>query len=172
MNANERRQKIIECLKQSRQAVSASSLASQLDVSRQIIVGDIALLRAEGIKIEATPRGYRMEAIAERPRRCFACVHEIDDMAEELYCIVDNGGYVVDVIVEHPIYGQIIGSLRLASRYDVDQFMQKVREAKASILSQLTGGIHLHTVEAEDAACFERIEAALAEQGYLVRKEH
>mgnify|MGYP003286138472 CR=1 FL=1 len=172
MNANERRQKIVEALKLSEQAISASALAKKLAVSRQIIVGDIALLRAKGLSIVATPRGYRLEVSQQRASRCFACVHEIDTMAEELYCIVDHGGTVVDVIVEHAIYGQIIGSLHLASRYDVDQFMAKVKEAKASILSQLTNGIHLHTVEADDEQCFERIAAALDEGGYLVKEEH
>lgn len=172
MNASERRNKIIECLKQSQQPISATSFAAQLAVSRQIIVGDIALLRAEGLKIEATPRGYRMEMKPEKLRRCFACIHEMDEMEDELLCIVDHGGHVIDVIVEHPIYGQIIGSLQLSSRYDVTQFMQKVRAANASILSQLTGGIHLHTVEADRAECFERIEEALKLKGYLVEKEH
>lgn len=172
MNASERRSKIIECLKQSQLPISATSLAAQLAVSRQIIVGDIALLRAEGIKIEATPRGYRMEVKPQRLSRCFACVHEINAMEDELLCIVDHGGHIMDVIVEHPIYGQIIGSLQLSSRYDVALFMQKVREANASILSQLTGGIHLHTVEADRAECFDRIEEALRAKGYLVEKEH
>lgn len=170
MNASERRCKIIEFLKQSEHPISATSLAAKLSVSRQIIVGDIALLRAEGLKIEATPRGYRMEVKPQRLRRCYACIHEIDAMEDELLCIVDHGGHILNVIVEHPIYGQIIGSLQLSSRYDVALFMQKVKEANASILSQLTGGIHLHTVEADQAECFDRIEAALKAKGYLVEK--
>lgn len=172
MNVSERRSKIIEYLKDSQQPISATSLAAKLSVSRQIIVGDIALLRAEGIKIEATPRGYRMEVKPKRQRRCFACIHEIDEMEDELLCIVDHGGHIIDVIVEHPIYGQIIGALQLSSRYDVALFMKKIREAKASILSQLTGGIHLHTVEVDQSECFDRIEEALRAKGYLVEKEH
>ena len=58
MRAEERRQAIRELLQNSKQPVSASVLAARFAVSRQIIVGDIALLRAAGADISATPRGY------------------------------------------------------------------------------------------------------------------
>ena len=58
MRAEERRQAIRELLQRAKQPVSATALAAQFSVSRQIIVGDIALLRAAGADISATPRGY------------------------------------------------------------------------------------------------------------------
>lgn len=56
MRAEERRQAIRELLQRAKQPVSATALAAQFSVSRQIIVGDIALLRAAGADISATPR--------------------------------------------------------------------------------------------------------------------
>ena len=58
MNAQSRRNAIMEVLKAEEKPVSASTLAKQFNVSRQIIVGDIALLRAGGADISATPKGY------------------------------------------------------------------------------------------------------------------
>ena len=49
MNAAERRIKITHLLAQSDGPVSATALAAQCGVSRQIIVGDVALLRAGGL---------------------------------------------------------------------------------------------------------------------------
>ena len=71
MHAEERRETILKLLRQSAQPVSASTLAAQLSVSRQIIVGDIALLRAGGADILATPRGYCLQnaAVAGLTRR-------------------------------------------------------------------------------------------------------
>ena len=57
-----RREKIKEMLQKTDHPVTASSLAEHFSVSRQIIVGDIALLRASGLQILATPRGYLMDS--------------------------------------------------------------------------------------------------------------
>ena len=46
MDGNKRRQAIIDILKNSLQPVSGTYLAKTLQVSRQVIVQDIALLRA------------------------------------------------------------------------------------------------------------------------------
>lgn len=146
--------------------VSAASLASLLSVSRQIIVGDIALLRAAGESIAATPRGYVLEA---SPGKVYtiACIHGVEDTEKELNIMVDNGCTVISVTVEHPIYGQLTGQLQLSSRYDVSQFMEKLRTGEVAPLCQLTGGVHLHTLSCPDDACFERTRAALAEAGLL-----
>ena len=123
MHAEERRETILKLLRQSAQPVSASTLAGQLSVSRQIIVGDIALLRAGGADILATPRGYCLQnAAAAGLTRRVAVRHDEAGMAAELNTMVDNGCTVVDVIVEHPLYGQLTGPLQLSSRYDVAQF--------------------------------------------------
>ena len=99
MNAKERREKILARLASADEAISASRLAADFSVSRQIIVGDVALLRAAGHEILATPHGY----ICERARSgvvCqVACRHDAAQMQEELNAIVDQGCTVLDVIV-------------------------------------------------------------------------
>lgn len=167
MRAEERRQAILETLRQSSQPLSASALARQLSVSRQVIVGDIALLRAGGAEILATPRGY---CIQQPPapgsvRRVAVC-HGEELMETELNLMVDHGCTVLDVIVEHPLYGQLTGPLQLASRYDVAQFIARSRTAQP--LSALTGGIHLHTLLCPDEASFQRVLEALRRSGILM----
>ncbi|MBR4953806.1 MAG: transcription repressor NadR [Oscillospiraceae bacterium] len=171
MTANERRKKIFETLSNTSAPVSASTLATQLDVSRQVIVGDIALLRASGTSVSATPRGYVLESEKGGLVRTIACVHTFDKLEDELNVIVDNGCEVLDVIVEHPVYGQMKGELRLASRYDVGCFVTKLQSTSAPPLSTLTNGVHLHTVRCPDEAAFARVCAALEKQGMLFEQE-
>ena len=169
MTASERREAILSYLHSSDSPVSASSLAARLSVSRQIIVGDIALLRAAGHEIEATPRGYVLPRGGSGMRRTVACVHSVGDTARELYAIVDNGCTAIDVVVEHPIYGQIVGQLQIRSRYDVDRFVEKLEGAPP--LSALTGGIHLHTIECSDEEAYRRVLAALRREGFLLEEQ-
>lgn len=166
----DRREKIIETIQKSEKPISASTLAKHFGVSRQIIVGDVALIRASGTDIIATPRGYVLEDRKQNHLYTIAVNHEKKDLADELYTIVDLGGYVVDVIVEHPIYGQLSGNLHLSSRYDVDQFIKNVNANDAKPLSQLTNGLHLHTIKCQDQETFERIKKSLNEKGYLFTK--
>ena len=167
MRAEERRQAIREILHHSHQPVSATALASRFSVSRQIIVGDIALLRAAGDAISATPRGYVILQ-EESGHVCrFACRHTAAGMEAELNAMVDEGCTVLDVIVEHPVYGQLTGQLHLSSRYDVGQFLQKVSRSGARPLSALTGGVHLHTILCPDEAAWHRVRAALDQAGFL-----
>lgn len=171
MQANERRNLIEDQLRQNSEPVSAATLARQFDVSRQVIVGDIALLRAAGVDIQATPRGY----VLVRPQPegfvgTVACRHTTGEMRSELYTVTDLGGTLIDVIVDHPVYGQLTGQLQIQSRYDADSFMEKLADGKAQMLSQITGGIHLHTIRCPDEAAFRRIVKALAEAGLLYQK--
>ena len=118
MNAAQRRKVILERLTEADAPLSASVLAGELGVSRQIVVGDVALLRASGTQIDATPRGYQLHPAARGYTGILACVHSTaDQMREELYTVVDQGGIVVDVAVENPLYGELRGNLNLASRY-------------------------------------------------------
>ena len=161
----DRKAAIIEAIRTSETPVSASALARKLHVSRQIIVGDIALIRASGTQIIATPRGYVWERSNAGSERKIAVLHAPQQMREELYTIVDQGAEVVDIIVEHPTYGQLVGQLQLSSRYDVDQFIDRMQGNEP--LSQLTHGVHLHTIRCRDAAVFERVENALRKKGLL-----
>lgn len=166
----DRKEKIIEAIKNNDKPISATKLAHMFGVSRQIIVGDVALLRASGIQIIATPRGYVMDKEKNEHYYTIAVNHNKDDLADELYTIIDLGGSVIDVIVEHPIYGQLTGKLHLYSRYDVDQFMKKVNSEQAKPLSQLTDGLHLHTIQCQNNDIYQRIVEVLDKKGYLFKK--
>lgn len=168
MTAEERRKGIEQVLSQSPGPVSAAALARRFGVSRQIIVGDVALLRAAGAAIDATPRGYVTRRGSVGLVRQVACRHAAADMEQELNIMVDNGCTVLDVAVDHPVYGQLTGALHLRSRYDVQQFV--VRCAEARLLSVLTEGIHLHTLICPDEAAWERVRAALAAAGFLLEE--
>ena len=167
----DRKEKIIEEIKKSDKPISASTLAKKLGVSRQIIVGDVALIRASGTNIIATPRGYILDSKQQNQTYTIAVNHSQEQVADELYTIVDLGGCAIDVIVDHPVYGQLTGKLHLSSRYDVDQFIKKVNNNQAKPLSQLTDGLHLHTIQCPNEDTYQRIVSALDEKGYLFKKE-
>lgn len=169
MDAQQRRQTIASRLRESAGPLSAAALARELSVSRQIIVGDVALLRAGGLDITATPRGYLLPRPPAGVTCTFACRHRANQMEEELNAIVDQGCTVLDVIVEHPIYGQLTGPLRLSNRYDVAQFVARCKEEEAAPLSQLTEGVHLHTVLCPDQEAANRARQALEQLGLLYR---
>ena len=172
MNAAQRRESILEKLSAAKAPVSASALAGQLGVSRQIVVGDVALLRAGGAQIDATPRGYQLHPAEKGFTGILACVHSTEDeMPTELYTVVDQGGVVVDVTVENSLYGELCGNLNIASRYDVDNFIRQAKDTPECLLSRMTGGVHLHTLHCPDAGTFQRIKKALDEKGILYRKE-
>lgn len=169
MTAAQRRDTILRALEDAAAPLSATALARLCTVSRQIIVGDVALLRAGGASILATPRGYLLERDRTGYVRPVACLHTGADMERELNLMVDQGCTVVDVIVEHPVYGQLSGPLALSSRYDVAQFIRKVSECGAMPLSLLTQGVHLHTLRCPDEAAYHRVVASLDEAGFLAR---
>ena len=167
MNAQRRRDLILELLRKAEKPMSATALAAHCSVSRQVIVGDVALLRAAGERISATPRGYVLGEDAVGLLRTVACVHSMDEMAAEMNIMVDNGCAVLDVVVEHSLYGQLTGQLSIYSRYDVSEFVRKAAELGAKPLSDLTGGVHLHTLRCPDEAAFQRTREALARAGFL-----
>lgn len=173
MTATERRQLIVSNLKSSTAPVSAAALAKLLGVSRQIIVSDVALLRAGGLEITATSKGYVLEASGKPHKRyafegILACRHTADQLRDELYTIVDFGAEVFDVTIEHTIYGEISGSLNLLSRYDVDMFCEKIQASTDLPLSMLTEGVHLHKIGCRDEETFKKIKDALNKKGILI----
>lgn len=168
MEAASRRQAILDRLRTADRPVSASALAAGLNVSRQIIVGDIALLRAGGAEISATPRGYVLPRATDGITRTIACRHTLAQTGQELDILVDNGCTVLDVIVEHPVYGQLTGQLQISSRYDVEQFLVRIHDSDAAPLSMLTGGLHLHTLCCPNEDAYTRACAALKAAGLLL----
>lgn len=172
MKGEERRGKILYLLKNHQSPFKGGELSTQFDVSRQVIVQDIALLRAEGNDIIATPQGYIL--ISPNPgsvKRVIAVRHNEGDMEDELKTIINMGGRVLDVTIEHKIYGEITGRLQLKSLFDVEQFMKKINNGGAKPLSQLTKGVHIHAIEADDKDVMDRIIQALGEKGYLINQE-
>ena len=166
MTAVQRRSAIYEQLTHADAPISATALAQQFSVTRQVVVGDIALLRAEGHSITATPRGYMIPAETGL-RRTIACHHSAADTQRELFAMVDCGCTVLDVIVEHPVYGQLTAPLALSSRYDVEQFVQRMADSHAQPISALTGGVHLHTLSCPSEAVFAHLKSTLSDMGML-----
>ena len=165
MTAIERRNAIYQVLSADT-PISATALAGRFGVTRQVVVGDIALLRAEGHSVIATPRGYIIP-VPDGLLRTIACVHNAAQTRDELNAMVDCGCTVIDVVVEHPVYGQLTAPLAISSRYDVEQFIEKMASASASPLSALTEGIHLHTLSCPDAQVFDHLCDKLREMGML-----
>ncbi|MCF0144370.1 MAG: transcription repressor NadR [Firmicutes bacterium] len=170
---NKRYELIKEILESSDSPVTASVLAERMSVSRQIIVGDIALLRAGGADIIATSRGYLLnkeKSKAFEYTGIIPCQHGAEQLKDELYTIVDFGGTVIDVSIEHSIYGEICGQLGLASRFDVDEFVKKVQESPNSTpISALTGGVHLHRIGCQSEDIFLKIKGALTDLGIVYK---
>ena len=164
-----RRKELMKLLQNEMRPLSGTELARHFGVSRQVIVQDIALLRATDRNILSTNKGYVLyhpEQEEERSRRILASHHDKERMQEELYLIVDNGGCVCDVVVEHEIYGQLSADLILKNRRDVNEFVKKMGEISDQPLNVVTGGIHFHTVEAESEEILDCIEEQLRERGF------
>lgn len=166
MNGTERRIKIIECVKESAEPLSGTQLSTLLGVSRQVIVQDIALLRANGYEILSTNRGYVLR-MPQTVSRVFHVNHTDDELEKELCMIVDMGGKVVNVMVNHEVYGKLEAELNITSRRKVQEFVRDMQQGKSSPLKNLTSNDHAHLVEAEDEYVLDMIEKQLKEMGIL-----
>ena len=168
MSGEERRGKIIQALKNSDKAVSATTLAKEFDVSRQVIVQDVALLRANGKNIFSTNRGYLIQE-DEETTRVFKVQHEDDKVEKELTTIVDLGGTVEDVFVYHKVYGVLRAEMNIKSRMDIRNYMEEIRSGKSSLLKNVTSGYHYHTVRAERVEILDMIQEELQKKGLLAK---
>lgn len=168
MDGKTRRQEIIVILTSSSQPVSGSTLAARLGVSRQVIVQDIALLRTE-YPILATAQGYLLYTAPERPhKKAFLVKHTQEQIPDELLSIVALGGRVLDVVVEHDVYGQLRADLNLTTVRDVELFCKRLAASSSGPLFPISAGVHLHTVEAPSEDILEQIEDTLRQKGYLL----
>lgn len=166
-----RREKLKNTLINSREPIKGQELAKLYNVTRQVIVRDIAILRAEGVDIISTPKGYVvLNEEVNNIRRLIAVNHTREDMEEELTIIIKYGGIVEDVIVDHPVYGEIRGMLMLKNMYDLETFCDNIKNYLAEPLSTLTNGIHLHTVVCECEDNFKKILQELDNKGYLIKE--
>ena len=167
MRAAERRKEIVNIIMSEKQAVSGGKLSEMLGVSRQIIVGDISALKADGYDILSTHSGYVIQG-TPLCERVFKVFHTREQTANELNTIIDFGGTVADVFVWHKVYGKMTATLNISSRHHVSQFLEGVRTGKSSELMNITGGYHYHTVRAESEEVLDKIEKELKEQNYIV----
>lgn len=167
MGGEERRLGILRALAESPVPVPGSALAREFGVSRQVIVNDIALIRATRPEVVSTSAGYAL--VGALPSvRVFKVSHTDEQMEDELSAIVDAGGTVEDVYVEHRVYGTIRAPLNIGSRRDVESFLHDIESGVSSPLKNLTSGYHFHTVAARSAAVLDEIESVLRERGYLI----
>jgi uncharacterized protein len=167
----ERRSLILQLLKDSPAPLTGSDLASRTNVSRQVIVGDITILKAKNEPIIATSQGYiylKQPSSTVIFQRSIACRHTPEKTEDELNLLVDHGVTVKDVIIEHPVYGDLTASIMVSNRQEVKKFIEKVRSTKASLLSVLTEGIHLHTLSAQSEETLDRAVEALRNEGLLI----
>lgn len=172
MDGTKRREEILKLLIMGGGPISGTELSRRFGVSRQIIVQDIALLRAVNQDILSTPRGYVIYSKkSNRAERRFKVSHTTCQMEDELFTIVDHGGRVKNVIVSHVIYGEIVAALILNTRSDVKEFIRKIEEYRGKPLKDLSDGIHWHLVEADTEEILDQIESELETKGYLIANE-
>lgn len=166
MTGNERRKTIIELMKQSSGPLSGETLGKETGVSRQVVVQDIALLRTEGFPIVATARGYMLDE-PKLATRTFKVCHTNEQTEDELLTIVDLGGCVLDVMVNHRIYGKLTAPLNIKNRRDVQGFINNIRTGKSTPLMNVTSGYHFHRISADSEEILDEIEEALRKKNYL-----
>lgn len=166
-----RRQELLALLKTAGRPITGTDLAKHANVSRQVIVNDMNLLKARNEPILATSQGYLyMHSEESKPlfERKIVCLHTAEQALDELFTIVDCGVTVKNVIVEHPVYGEITASIMVSNRMQVEQFVKQVEENNALYLSALTDGTHLHVISAPSETLLDLAQTKLRAKGYLV----
>ncbi len=166
-----RRTELVATLRRSPEPVTGSELSSRLGVSRQAIVNDVAILRASGEEIVGSPQGYflgKRDPGRFEPNALVACLHHREGARREMEILVDHGITALDVVVEHPIYGEVRGNIMVASRADVDRYMDLLLNGGVPPLSSLTAGVHLHGVHAPSPDALEAAKRALRAEGILL----
>lgn len=166
MTGAERRKKILSLMRETDSPLSGASLGKATDVSRQVVVQDIALLRTEGYPIVSTARGYYLSE-TKQPVRLMKMYHTDAQVEDELTTIVDLGGCVLNVMVNHKVYGKVSAPLNIKNRRDVQKFVADLKSGKSTPLLNVTSGYHFHKIGAEQEEILDEIEAALRAKNYL-----
>ena len=171
MTGNERRNQILHLLREQGSPLSGTALAKTFGVSRQVIVQDIALIRAENHAILSTNKGYicRAETCENpQPKRVFYLKHTTQQVLDELMTVLELGGCILDVAVEHELYGQIRVDLMIENTADAVEFTQRMAQCQDNPLKVLTGDCHYHTISAPSEKLLDLIEQELRTKGYLM----
>ena len=167
MKANERRGEILSLIGNSDNPVAAAVLAEKFKVSRQVIVQDIAVLRAGGYAVTATNRGYVLET-KTKASRVFKCRHSFEEIVDEGVAVIDAGGRIEDVFVNHRVYGRITERLDLYNRTNVEELYRSLVSGASKPLMSVTDGYHYHTVSAENEEALDEIEKLLRNKRFLI----
>ena len=170
MNGENRRDKIKQMLMDTKQPLTGTFLAGALHVSRQVIVQDIALMRAENLPILSTNKGYLLRPEASRvcqPKRVFFVRHSTGQVLEEFMTVIDLGGRILDVSVEHELYGTIRADLFIESAQDAAEFVDRLAACRDNPLKVLTDDCHFHTITAPSEKLLDLIEGELKARGFL-----
>ena len=162
----EREKRIIEILESSETLVSGTYLAELFDVSRQVIVQDIAILKARNIDIISTNRGYRL--LSKGIKKIIKVKHDDSEIRNELNAIVDLGASIEDVFVVHKTYGEIRVKLDIKSRRDVDLLVENINSKLSKPLKNLTDNYHYHTIIVENENIFKEVKDKLKSFGILI----
>lgn len=168
MSSKERRENILRLLNEEGKPIKGSCLAKNYDVTRQVIVKDIAILRAGGENIIATPDGYTIIKKDSYIRDIIVTKHEEKRIEEEIQIVIKYGGTVEDVIVTHPVYGEIKAMIMVRNLNDLNKFMERCKNEHSVPLSMLTKGSHMHTISAIDKETLKLIKRELKEKGFLI----
>ncbi|WP_299091691.1 transcription repressor NadR [uncultured Metabacillus sp.] len=170
---DERRAMLLELLSNTDKPITGGELAKKANVSRQVIVQDISLLKAKNYPIMATSQGYvflsKQNDHSNLFERIIACKHAPERTREELTILVDHGVFVKEVIVEHQVYGELTASVMVGNRNDVNEFIKKIDHSNSVYLSQLTEGLHLHTLQADSLEKLDRACEELDKEGFIVK---
>ncbi len=167
MKAAERRNEILSLLGNTSSAIPAGVLSDKFGVSRQVIVQDIAILRANGYDVISTNRGYVIGS-GLRSERVFKCRHTLGQLVEEAELIISNGGRVEDIFVNHRVYGRIAARLDLVTHTHAEELYRSLVSGASKPLMSVTDGYHYHTVSADSEEALDKIERALREKGFLI----
>ncbi len=165
MSVNERRIEIIKILQEAKEPISGKDMADIFGLSRQVIVKDISILKAEGVEIISTNRGYKLEESA-KCEMIVKVVHDKKAIADELNILVDRNITIKDVFINHKAYGTIRKSLDISSRNGVRIFLQNLKNNEP--LLALTSNVHYHTLVAKNPTDMEKALEILRERKYLI----
>ena len=171
MTGEERREQLLHLLRNQQEPMSGTALAQRFHVSRQVIVQDIALMRAENIAVLSTNKGYLIRtaaAVPQQPKRVFYVRHDTGQVLDEFMSVIELGGRILDVAVEHELYGQIRVDLLIENVQDAQDFVRKLSHCKDNPLKVLTDDCHYHTVSAPSEKLLDLIELELRKKQYLV----
>jgi uncharacterized protein len=170
VGSEQRRERLGQILRRANEPVTGSTLGRRLGVSRQVIVNDVAILRAAGVPIVGSPRGYLLVDRANGHLSVIACRHGRDGFRNELGILVDHGVTVLDVVVEHSVFGEVRANLMVESRADIERYARLLETSGEAPLSSITGGLHLHTVRAPTPDALDAAKRALREAGLMIEE--